>query len=40
VFTARYELGPYIKQLFYNRGGELFKARYELGPYIKQVFIT
>jgi len=31
MFTARYELGPYITEF------ESFTARYELSPYITEV---
>jgi hypothetical protein len=37
VFTARYALSPYIKQIgFYNKW-RVFTARYALSPYIKQI---
>jgi hypothetical protein len=36
VFTARYELIAYIKQI-YKRGG-VFTARYGLIAYIKQIY--
>jgi hypothetical protein len=38
VFTARYGLIPYIKQIYY-RGGK-FTARYGLIPYIKPIMFS
>jgi hypothetical protein len=39
VFTARYELIPYIKQVFITVMESVYSA-VGLIPYIKQVFIT